>query len=149
MIELYDLGSFVPRKKKVRVGRGNGSRFGTTCGRGMKGAGSRSGYKKRLGNEGGNLPFFRRFPKRGFGRGNLAKPLDVINLDQIDALFSDGEEVTLASLKEKGFFSGPSYGLKVLGRGELKKKVSVSACKVSRSARLKLDENGIECVTAR
>lgn len=149
MMELWNLSPFTPRKKKVRVGRGNGSRFGTTCGRGTKGAGSRSGYKKRLGNEGGNLPFFRRFPKRGFGRGNLVKTLDVINLDQINALFLDGEEVSLSSLRKKGFFSGPSHGLKILGRGDLKKKVSISAFKFSSSARSKLDKDGIKYVETR
>ncbi|WP_108623911.1 50S ribosomal protein L15 [Candidatus Similichlamydia epinepheli] len=143
MLELSKLAAFCARKKKLRVGRGNGSR-GTTCGRGTKGAGSRSGYKRRLGNEGGNLPFFRRFPKRGFGRGDLLKTLDVINLDQIDALFQDGDEVTLSSLRTKGFFSGPSHGLKVLGRGELTKKVSIVACKFSGSARVKLDNKGIK-----
>ncbi|WP_108624331.1 50S ribosomal protein L15 [Candidatus Similichlamydia epinepheli] len=143
MIELFELASICPRKKKVRVGRGNGSR-GTTCGRGTKGAGSRSGYKRRVGNEGGNLPFFRRFPKRGFGRGDLVKVFDTINLDQIDVLFKDGEEVSLSSLRDKGFFSGPSHGLKILGRGELTKKVFIVACKFSSSVRAKLDNKGIK-----
>lgn len=129
-----------PSKTRKRVGRGIGSGLGKTCGRGEKGAGSRSGYRRRYGKEGGQMPFFMKIPIRGFSNAPFRRDLDVVNLDQIEAVFNDGDVVTLQSLKSKGFISGPSHGVKILGNGELKKKLKISVQALSESARLKLTE---------
>ncbi len=126
------------RKTRRRVGRGIGSGVGKTCGRGQGGAGARSGYKRRLGYEGGQFRLFMKLPTRGFSNARFRKRLDSINLGQIDAVFSDGEVVNIESLKQRGFISGPSNGLKILGDGELTKKVTIEADNVSASARDKL-----------
>ncbi|MBA3238488.1 MAG: 50S ribosomal protein L15 [Parachlamydiaceae bacterium] len=125
-------------KRMKRVGRGAGSGLGKTCGRGEKGAGSRAGYKRRLGYEGGQFRTFMKIPQRGFNQARFRKPFDAVNLDQIESMFEEGEIVNLVSLAERGFLSGSSYGLKVLGNGELKKKVSIEAHAFSASAREKL-----------
>jgi large subunit ribosomal protein L15 len=128
------------RKPRKRVGRGLGSKRGKTCGRGEKGAGSRSGYKRRWGKEGGNMPLFMKIPIRGFSNARFQKKLHAINLNQIDALFEDGEIVNLDTLREKGFISGPSNGIKLLGNGDLTKKVSIQVLSISKGAREKLIE---------
>jgi len=122
------------RKARMRVGRGPGSGKGKTCGRGVKGAGARSGYKRRHGKEGGQFPIYLKLPTRGFSNVRFQKKLDVINLDQINEIFNDGDIVNLASLREHGFISGTSHGLKVLGNGDLEKKVSIEARAVSKGA---------------
>lgn len=133
-----------PRKKCKRVGRGLGSKSGKTCGRGEKGAGARAGYKRRYGKEGGNMPVFMKVPIRGFSNFNFRKELDVVNLDQIEAMYKDGETVSLDSLREKGFLSGPSNGIKILGNGQLtKKKIKISAHAVSEGAREKLTQANV------
>lgn len=127
------------RKPRKRVGRGIGSKSGKTCGRGEKGAGSRSGYKRRYGKEGGNMPLFMKLPIRGFSNAQFRQEYAVINLDQIEEIYKNGEEVSLETLREKGFVSGNRYDrLKILGNGELTKKVKVRAHAVSESAREKL-----------
>lgn len=133
-----------PPKKSKRVGRGPGSGLGKTSGRGEKGAGSRSGYKRRLTNEGGQVPQFKKLPTRGFSNARFRKPFHVINLDLIEKMFEEGEVVNLITLSEHGFLSGTSYGLKVLGKGELSKKVSIEANAFSKSAKEKLEKAGIE-----
>lgn len=125
-------------KRTKRVGRGAGSGLGKTCGRGEKGAGARAGYKRRFGYEGGQFRTFMKIPQRGFSQVRFRKAFDFVNLDQIESMFDDGEVVNLVSLAERGFLSGSSYGLKVLGNGELKKKVSIEAHAFSASAREKL-----------
>lgn len=127
-------------KLRKRCGRGPGSKIGKTCGRGQKGQGARSGYKRRHGNEGGQFPLYMKLPIRGFSRVRFQKKLDAINLDQIDHLFSDGEEVNLNTLREHGFINGPSHGLKILGTGELSKKVTITADAVSSGASEKLQK---------
>lgn len=131
-------------KRSKRVGRGPGSGLGKTSGRGEKGAGSRSGYKRRLTNEGGQVPLFKKLPTRGFSNARFRKPYHTINLGLIDQMFSDGDVVNLITLSEHGFLSGTSYGLKVLGDGELKKKVTIEANAFSKSAKEKLEKAGIE-----
>ncbi len=132
------------RRQVKRVGRGPGSGKGKTCGRGEKGAGSRSGYKRRLGYEGGQFRMFMKLPIRGFNNAHFRKELDVVNLGQIDAMYDDNEIVNLDTLRDRGFISGPSYGLKVLGNGELTKKVTIEAHEVSEGARVKLSQANIE-----
>jgi large subunit ribosomal protein L15 len=132
-----------PYKQRKRRGRGVGSKLGKTSGRGHKGAGSRSGWKSRARYEGGQMPLYRKIPVRGFTRGRFLRRLDVINLNDIEALFNDGEAVNMLTLREKGFLKGTSFGLKVLGHGELTKKVSIEANSVSESAKEKLERAGL------
>lgn len=129
-----------PAKTRKRVGRGIGSGLGKTCGRGEKGAGSRSGYKRRYGKEGGQMPFFMKIPIRGFNRARFRRELDIINLDQIEQVFHDGEVVDINSLKERGFISGPTFGVKLLGSGNITKKIRINLNALSESAKVKLAE---------
>lgn len=126
------------RKSVKRVGRGPGSKLGKTCGRGEKGAGSRSGYKRRWGYEGGQMRMHMKMPKRGFSNVRFSKKFDAVNLMQIEALFSDGEVVNAESLVKHGLIHSRSYGVKILAEGDLTKKVSFSVDAFSASAREKL-----------
>jgi large subunit ribosomal protein L15 len=133
-----------PCKKRHRVGRGMGSKCGKTCGRGHKGDKARRGYKNHFGQEGGQIPLYKKLPTRGFTNGRFKNEVFAINLGMIDKLFSDGETVTLQSLQEKGF--APRLvpgGLKILSGGELKKKVTVIANFFSQTAAEKLKTSGI------
>ena len=118
---------------KKRVGRGPGSGNGKTAGRGYKGAQSRSGYSYKRGFEGGQMPLHRRVPKRGFN--NIFRTeYDVVNLDQLEARFDAGATVTPDSLREVGLVSSRTSLIKVLGRGEVTKALTVQAHKFSGSA---------------
>ena len=133
-----------PIKKVQRVGRGPGSKRGKTSCRGSKGAKSRSGYKTRRPQEGGQLPLFRKMPIRGFTRGRFYKESLSLNLGMLEKLFKDGETVNYETLREKGL--APRLlpgGIKILGQGELKKKVTIEAHRFSESAKAKLEKNGI------
>ena len=132
-----------PYKQPKRRGRGVGSKLGKTSGRGHKGAGSRSGWKSRARYEGGQMPLYRRIPVRGFTRGRFLRRFDVINLGDIESLFNDGDVVSLQALRDKGFLKGNSFGLKVLGHGELTKKIAIEAVAVSESAKEKLERAGL------
>lgn len=127
-----------PLKARKRVGRGLGSKLGKTSGRGEKGAGSRAGYKRRLGKEGGNMPLFMKLPIRGFNNARFRREYHVVNLKQLNNMFQDGETVSLATLKDRGFISGPSHGVKLLGNGDLDKKLTIRVQAMSDSAREKL-----------
>lgn len=141
MVNLHELkDTNRTRKPRKRVGRGQGSKLGKTCGRGEKGAGSRSGYKRRWGKEGGNMPLFMKIPIRGFSNARFRLAYETINLDQIDAIFKDGDVVNEESLKEHGFISGKGKGVKILGKGELKKKVKIHVHALSETAREKLTQ---------
>lgn len=129
-----------PAKAVKRVGRGPGSGLGKTCGRGEKGAGSRSGYKRRLGYEGGQFRTFMKLPIRGFSNARFRKAYDVVNLGQINSAFEDGEVVNAQTLSDRGFLSGMTYGIKVLGEGEISKKVTFEVAALSRSAQEKLQK---------
>lgn len=131
------------RKKCKRVGRGPGSGMGKTCCRGQKGAGARAGYRRRYGYEGGQFRLFMKLPIRGFSNANFRKEYCTINLGQIEKLFDDGETVNTISLKERGYFSGSVYGLKILGNGELTKKVTIEADAISESAKEKLEKGKV------
>ena len=120
------------RKARKRVGRGTSSGTGKTAGRGQKGQGARSGGGKKPGFEGGQTPLFRRLPKRGFTNIN-AKEYAIVNLDQLNA-FEDGAEVTPVVLVESGIVKAEKSGIKILGNGELTKKLTVKAAKFSKSA---------------
>ena len=127
-----------PKKTRKRVGRGLGSKSGKTCGRGEKGAGARAGYKRRLGKEGGNMPLFMKIPIRGFNNARFRREYDIVNLEQLNVMFNDGDTVSLETLRERGFISGPSHGVKLLGGGELTKKLTIRVQAMSNSARDKL-----------
>lgn len=133
-----------PKKKALRVGRGPGSGVGKTCGRGQKGQGARSGYKRRHGQEGGQVPLYRKLPTRGFSNARFRKRLDSVNLGQLEEIFNDGDVVNIDSLRQKGLISGKSHGLKILANGELTKKVTIEADAFSASAKEKLDQAKIE-----
>jgi large subunit ribosomal protein L15 len=132
-------------KQRKRIGRGKGSGDGKTAGRGHKGAGSRNGTSTRITFTGGNMPLVQRIPKRGFNN-RWGKTVAVVNLGQIDEAFAAGEEVTLETLAAKNLARGRFDLLKVLGNGELKKKLKISAHKFSESAAEKIQAAGGEMV---
>ncbi len=128
------------RRVSKRVGRGPGSGLGKTCGRGQKGAGARAGYTRRLGYEGGQFRLYMKLPIRGFNNARFRKEFATINLFQINEIYKDGDEVSIESLKEKGYLNGPVHGLKILGDGKLDKKVKIVADAVSNGAKEKLEK---------
>ena len=123
-----------------RKGRGNGSGKGKTAGRGQKGQNSRSGGGVRVGFEGGQMPLARRLPKRGFNN-IFAKPLTAINVSALN-LFEDGDVVTVEKLLATGVLSKCEYGLKLLGNGEITKKLTVQAAAFSEAAKQKIESAG-------
>ncbi|EJL1587809.1 50S ribosomal protein L15 [Staphylococcus pseudintermedius] len=128
------------RKLRNRVGRGAGTGNGETSGRGQKGQKARSGGGVRPGFEGGQLPLFRRIPKRGFTNINR-KEYAIVNLDQLNQ-FEDGTEVTPELLIETGVVKNEKAGIKVLGNGSLEKKLTVKAHKFSASAKAAIEAKG-------
>lgn len=132
------------RKPRRRVGRGIGSGLGKTCGRGEKGAGARSGYKRRLGYEGGQMRLFMKLPTRGFSNERFKKKLHSVNLSEIEKFYEDGETVNLMTLAERGFIRGETYGVKLLGKGNLTKKVTIEVDAISEGAREKLEQAKIQ-----
>lgn len=129
-----------PRKKRKRVGRGPGSGSGKTCGRGTKGAGSRSGWKQRITNEGGQMPLFRRIPKRGFNNAAFAKEYEVINLRALSG-FAEGSEVGPEAMRQKGIVR-TSLPVKILATGEIGKALTVRANRFSKAAVVKIEAAG-------
>ncbi|MBQ9036664.1 MAG: 50S ribosomal protein L15 [Erysipelotrichaceae bacterium] len=128
------------RKDGFRLGRGHGSGNGKTAGKGHKGQKARSGGLGKLGFEGGQTPLARRLPKRGF-TNFTRKEYAIINLDQLNR-FEDGAEVNPTILKELGIVKSLKDGLKVLGEGELEKKLTVKAHKFSASAAAAIEKAG-------
>lgn len=121
------------RRNRKRVGRGTSSGYGKTSGRGQKGQLARSGGKTRLGFEGGQMPLYRRMPKRGFNNINR-KEYAIINLNDLNK-FEAGSEVTIDSLKEAGIVKKELAGVKLLANGKLDVKLTVKVNKVSESAK--------------
>jgi len=128
------------RKKKVRVGRGMGSKLGRTAGAGNKGQKSRRGYSRRRGFEGGQMPLHRRIPKRGF-HNPFGVSFSVVNLEELN-VFPAGETVTPDLLRAHGFIRRATDPIKVLGDGELKTKLTVHAHAFSASAKEKITKAG-------
>ena len=126
---------------KKRIGRGQGSGNGKTAGRGHKGAKSRSGFKFKRGFEGGQMPLHRRVPKRGF-HNPFRVEYDVVNLDALGLKFDAGATVTPDLLRERGLVPGGSQRIKVLGRGEVGKALTVHAHKFSGTAAQKIAAAG-------
>ena len=141
-----DLSNLKPaqgaKQKKKRVGRGPGSGNGKTAGRGHKGAQSRSGYSYKRGFEGGQMPLHRRLPKRGFNNADFRTEYAVINLDQLDATFDSGATVDAEALRAAGLVRSKRRPIKVLGRGEVTKALTVHAHKFSGKAEEKLAAAG-------
>lgn len=146
-MKLHNLKNTVNRPSRKRVGRGDSSGNGRTAGRGDKGAGARSGYSHRAYFEGGQLPFFRRLPKRGFKNPNH-QVYSIVNVGRIEEVFGAGEEVDLAMLRAKGLVGKEeAAGLKILGDGEITKAFTIKADKFSASAKEKIEAAGGTCVT--
>ena len=136
------------KNKGKRVGRGQGSGKGGTAARGHKGAKSRSGYSKKIGFEGGQMPLQRRVPKFGFKNINRVE-YQGVNLDTLQALVDNGkikDTVTMESLVENGLVRKSDL-VKILGRGELKAKLNVSAHKFTATAKAAIEKAGGEAVT--
>ncbi len=132
-------------KARKRVGRGAGSGHGKTCGRGHKGQGSRAGFSMHPTFEGGQMPLVRRIPKRGFNN-RWALTVAIVNIGELDKRFAEGDEVNIETLKAKNLAKGSFDVLKVLGDGELTKKLKVSAHRFSKSAKEKIEKAGGETV---
>jgi large subunit ribosomal protein L15 len=123
-----------------RKGRGHATGNGKTAGRGHKGQKARSGGGTRIGFEGGQMPLARRIPKRGYNN-IFAKPLEAINVSALDK-FEDGAVVDAQALLDAGILSKCRYGVKILGRGEVTKKLTVKASAFSESAKEKIEAAG-------
>jgi len=128
-------------KSRKRLGRGIGSRQGKTAGRGHKGLGARSGAGKRLSYAGGQNPILARIPKRGFNNANFRKAYRPINVSALDK-FENGARVDAAALAEAKLIDNPSESFKILGGGELTKKLTVVAGNLSTSALAKIKQAG-------
>jgi large subunit ribosomal protein L15 len=128
------------RKKRI-LGRGQGSGRGTTAGKGNKGQQSRSGGKTYLGFEGGQMPLYRRLARRGFSNYPFKKTFQVVNLVEIEKRFDDGETVEPATLLAKGLAKGP-VPVKILGKGEITKKLEFKVAALSASAKEKIEKAG-------
>ena len=131
-------------KSRKRLGRGPGSGHGKTCGRGHKGAGSRSGATGsiRAGSEGGQMPLFRRMPKRGFSNAQFRKIYAIVNLKALASRFEDGDEVDTPRLIKVGLVRDDHHPVKILGEGEMDKKLTVFAAAFSKSAQEKITKAG-------
>ncbi len=125
-------------KKRKRVGRGKGSGMGKTSGRGHKGQGSRPGSMARPTYEGGQMPLFRRLPKYGFSNFNFARRYEIVNVSQLELRFSDGAAVSISALADAGLVDSEKSKVKILGDGQLTKKLDISAHKFSKSAEQKI-----------
>ena len=140
-MKLHELSPSEGSKKKAfRVGRGHGSGNGKTSGKGQKGQKARSGGGVRPGFEGGQMPIYRRLPKRGF-TNIFAKKYTSINVEDLNK-FDNGTEITAEVLKENGVIKKINDGIVVLGRGDLNKKVTIKAKRFSKSAEEKISAAG-------
>ncbi len=134
------------KHRRKRLGRGHGSGLGKTSGKGHKGQMARSGHKHKEGFEGGQMPFYRLAPKRGFNN-IFHKTWAPVNLDDLEASFEAGEVVSLVALADRGYCNGPHWaGVKILGGGSLSKALTVHAHKFSASARKAIEDAGGTCV---
>ncbi|MGD2094705.1 MAG: 50S ribosomal protein L15 [Phycisphaerales bacterium] len=128
-------------KRRRRVGRGTGSGHGKTCGRGHKGGGSRAGSTSVSLYEGGQMPLFRRLPKRGFSNYRFATRCEIVNVSQLER-FEDGADVGLKQLSDAGLIDSMKSRIKILGNGDLTKKLQVTAHRFSKTAEHKIVASG-------
>ncbi len=145
-MQLHELNAG-SRKKRKRVGRGPGSGLGKTCGRGHKGAKSRSGFKNKRGFEGGQTPLKRRLPKFGFTNPNR-QTYQLINLDRLEKLeqLTDGTSLEMQQMLEMGLIRNTKTPVKLLGRGSLTKKIKITVDKASRGAVESVTQAGGEVI---
>ena len=145
-MQLHELNAGT-RKKRKRVGRGPGSGLGKTCGRGHKGAKSRSGFKNKRGFEGGQTPLKRRLPKFGFTNPNR-QTYQLINLDSLEKLeqLTDGASLEMQQMLEMGLIRNTKTPVKLLGRGSLTKKIKITVDKASRGAVESVTQAGGEVI---
>jgi large subunit ribosomal protein L15 len=129
------------KKRRKRLGSGESSGHGKTSGKGHKGQKARSGGSIRLGFEGGQMPLIRRLPKRGFNNAAFKTRFAIVNLDDLNE-FADGTAIDEAMLRKAGLVRGKIDAVKILGRGELTKKVSISGAKFSETAKRKIEAAG-------
>ena len=141
-MKLNELQKAPEAKVAKRVGRGQGSGNGKTAGRGEKGQKSRSGASIPAWFQGGQTPLYRRLPKRGFNNAQFRTEFATINLSDLNKFFNDGDVVTPELLKEKGIIKKQLCGVKVLGNGELEKKLTIKANRFSSSAVTKIESAG-------
>src|SRR5262245_17265139 len=132
------------KHRRKRLGQGESSGHGKTAGRGGKGQTARSGSSIRIGFEGGQMPLIRRIPKRGFNNARFATRYLPVNLEALNQ-FDDGARVDVTALKAAGLANGPGDGIKILGDGDLNKKLTVCAHAFSASARAKIEAKGGAC----
>ncbi|MDX9800817.1 MAG: 50S ribosomal protein L15 [Spirochaetia bacterium] len=135
-------------KTRKRIGRGVGSGLGKTSGKGHKGQNSRSGGGVRPGFEGGQMPIYRRVASRGFSNYPFKTSNVVINISDLETLFNNGDQVDLAALKEKSKIKKNDFLVKLLGDGDLTKKLDVELPFISASAKEKIEKAGGRIVTA-
>jgi large subunit ribosomal protein L15 len=134
----YEITSIAGKHKtRRRVGRGTGTGHGKTCGRGHKGSGSRAGSTSLSLFEGGQMPLFRRLPKRGFSNFNFATRYSIVNVSQLEK-FDDGADVGVEQLSNAGLIGSSKSKVKILGDGELTKRLQITAHKFSRTAEQKI-----------
>lgn len=149
MSDFIGLGSLSPsygaKKTKKRKGRGPGSGIGRSCGRGRGGTGHRSGIKQKNAFEGGQMPLARRIPKRGFSNKMFKKEFEIVNIGQIQEKFQSADTIDPKTLKEKGLVKG-TFDIKILAKGELKKKIKVSGCRMSEKAKEIIEKAGGEII---
>ncbi len=128
--------------KTKRLGKGESSGQGKTAGKGHKGQKARSGGGVRVGFEGGQMPIHRRLPKRGFNNKRFADKVVIVNTSQLEIFFEADATVNEESLREKGLVKGAFDQIKILGNGDLSKKLSVAVCAVSATAKAKIEAAG-------
>jgi len=134
----HEITSVVGKHKtRKRVGRGRGTGLGKTSGRGHKGAHSRAGATRLSLHEGGQMPLFRRLPKRGFNNKQFARRFEIVNVSELER-FEDGAEVGVEQLSQAGLVPGVQSRVKILGDGELTKRLQVAAHKFSKAAEEKI-----------
>src|SRR5687768_3557767 len=132
------------KHRRKRLGQGESSGHGKTSGRGGKGQTARSGSSIRIGFEGGQMPLIRRIPKRGFNNARHTTRYIPVNLESLNQ-FSDGARVDIETLRKAGLANGKAAGIKILGGGDLTRKLTVSAHAFSASARAKIEGKGGAC----
>ena len=138
----YEITSVAGKHKaRRRVGRGNGSGSGKTSGRGHNGQNSRAGASRMSLYEGGQMPLFRRLPKRGFSNYDFARRYEIVNISQLER-FDDGADISAEQLSDAGLIGSGKSKVKILGDGELTKKLKVTAHKFSKTAEQKIEACG-------
>lgn len=144
-MRLHDLKPRPGAKHRTkRLGQGESSGHGKTSGRGGKGQTARSGSSIRIGFEGGQMPLIRRIPKRGFNNARHTTRYLAVNLQDLNE-FEDGAKVDIETIKQAGLANGSADGIKILGKGDLAKKLTVTAHAFSASARSKIEAKGGTC----